>query len=176
MHLFFSARCTVRQTPIIFISIFLYSQMYHLLNPHLFFSGRCTILILLNKSLLLGRCTIRQTPIFFLCIFICGRCTICHLYFSYASFFWRCTIHQIVVNHVSDSLRGQKFFFFFFFLFFFFFFSGRCTVRQTPIIFILIFSSLQMYHSSNPYLFYMKMYRLLNPHLFFQEDVPFSFF
>ena len=56
-------------------------------KPPSFFSGRCTILILLNKSLLLGRCTIRQTPIFFLCIFICGRCTICHLYFSYASFF-----------------------------------------------------------------------------------------
>ena len=41
-----------------------------------------------------------------------------------------------LVNCVSNLLRGQKIYFL----------SGRCTVRQTPIIFISIFSSLQMYH------------------------------
>merc|ERR1712002_523757 len=141
--------------------------MYHLLNPHLFFSGRCTILILLNKSLLLGRCTICQTPIFFLCIFICGRCTVhqtpiifisiflysqmYHLLNPHLFFSGRCTILILLNKSLllgSCTICQTPIFFLCIFI------CGRCTVRQTPIIFISIF-------------LYSPMYHLLNPHLFF---------
>ena len=124
-----------------FIYIFSLKQMYHSSNPHLFlihyYSWKMyhLSLIIFNMHLFFEDVPFIKHSLFSYQYFLLRRCTILQapIFFS-----GRCTILILC------------------------FFSARCTVCQSPIIFISIFSFLQMYHSSNHHFFYMKIYSLSN--------------